>query len=170
MDPHEDIYTEQVAISALSVTQGVRVWPTHFTSVFRYGFMLMWVHSLQVSGSAVAELPCGCRGEGKWARSWRARWWAMRTRWLGSAECHLGHAMTPGVSVGTMVGRAPEKLFSDPSRFGAAGVTTSLQSYKAHAGNGTRALAVSVTTGSGVGCASRHRADKVFLQGTKEER
>ena len=74
---------------------------------------------------AVAELPSGCRGEGKWARSWRARWWAMRTRWLGSAECHLGHAMAPGVSVGVIVGRAPEKLFSDPSVFAAAGVTTS---------------------------------------------
>ena len=35
----------------------------------------------------------------------------MRTRWLGSAECHLGHAMAPGVSVGVIVGRAPEKLF-----------------------------------------------------------
>ena len=41
----------------------------------------------------------------------------MRTRWLGSAECHLGHTMTPGVSVGMIVGRAPEKLFSDPSVF-----------------------------------------------------
>ena len=36
----------------------------------------------------------------------------MRTRWLSSAECHLGHAMAPGVSVGVIVGRAPEKLFS----------------------------------------------------------
>ena len=120
MDPHEDIYTEQVAISALSDMQGVRVWPLITSD------MLMWVHSLQVSGSAVAELPCGCRGEGKWARSWRARWWAIRTRWLGSAESHLGHAMAPGVSVGVIVGRAPEKLFSDPSRFVAAAVTTSL--------------------------------------------
>ena len=49
----------------------------------------------------------------------------MRTRWLSSAECHLGHAMAPGVSVGVIVGRAPEKLFSDPSVFVAIGVTTS---------------------------------------------
>ena len=46
-------------------------------------------------------------------------------RWLGSAECHLGHAMAPGVSVGVIVGRAPERLFSLPSNFVTAAVATS---------------------------------------------
>ena len=50
----------------------------------------LWAKQLVCERSAVAKLPCGCRGQGKWARSWRARWWAMRTRWLSSAECHLG--------------------------------------------------------------------------------
>ena len=119
MDPHEDIYTEQVAISALSDMQGVRVWQLITSD------MLMWVHSLQVSGSAVAELPSGCRGEGKWARSWRARWWAMRTRWLSSAQCHLGHAMAPGVSVGSGWSAERRKRFSHPSVFVTAAVATS---------------------------------------------
>ena len=51
VDPHEDNYTEQVALSALSVMQGVRVWPLITSDV------LMRVHSVQVSRSAVGELP-----------------------------------------------------------------------------------------------------------------
>ena len=63
VDPHEDNYTEQVALSALSAMQGVRVWPLITSD------MLMRVHSVQVSRSAVVELPFDCRGEGRWAPS-----------------------------------------------------------------------------------------------------
>ena len=65
MDPHEDIYTEQVAISALSVMQGVRVWPLITSD------MLMWVHSLQVSAArsassrAIAEVKVNGRARGE---------------------------------------------------------------------------------------------------------
>ena len=85
----------------------------------------LWAKQSGCERSAVNELRCDCRGEGKWARSWRARWRAMRTRWLSSAECHLGHAMAPGVSVGVIVGRAPEKLFWLASNFVTAAVATS---------------------------------------------
>ena len=87
MDPHEDIYTEQVAISALSDMQGVRVWPLITSD------MLMWVHSLQVSAArspssrAVAEVKVNGRARGErdggrcgldgWARlsaTWAMPW------------------------------------------------------------------------------------------------
>ena len=63
VDPHEDNYTEQVAFCALRAMQGVRVWPLITSD------MLMRVHSVQVSRSAVVELPFDCRGEGRWAPS-----------------------------------------------------------------------------------------------------
>ena len=44
----------------------------------------------------------------------------MRTRWLGSAECRLGHAMAPGVSVGVDGRPSARSAFSDSSDFGPA--------------------------------------------------